>query len=445
MLKNIFLYLNLFFTVITFSAKSQSFDIYSEKVFLKDYYYNLSDSSNNSNFYNYPKSGKIAHAANELLDPIIKLNSSEFLEVSFDILSAEMSSYAYTFIHCNSEWTHSEIIQSEYLEGFFDNYINNYEYSFNTISEYCHYQFSFPNENVSFKKSGNYIVLVYDTEKNIPILTKRFMVYEDVLNITINVKKSTLAKDRDKKQEIDFYVNKKTDINIQDPHNDLKIIVQKNDDWNDIIKNPKPSFINNNILEYDYQEEISFFGGSEYRDFDIKSLRYYGKNVNSIEQQKIQGGEIYYVSLQTEKIYNEEEYRFKYDLNGKYTISVSENRNKNTEADYALVKFTLSSNKLHNQNIYIYGELTNWDILPEAKMHYNKKDHQYYGFLYLKQGYYNYQYLVEEESDKNITFIIDGDYQETRNQYSVYIYHAPIWSDYERLVGVGKSSSNALN
>jgi hypothetical protein len=355
-----------------------------------------------------------------------------------------MSSYAYTFIHCTSEWTHSEIIQSEYLDGFFDNYITNYAYSFNTISEYCHYQFSFPNENVSFKKSGNYIVLVYDTEKNIPVLTKRFMVYEDVLNIRINVKKSTLAKDRDEKQEIDFYVNKKTDINIQDPHNDLKIIVQKNDDWNDVIKNPKPSFINNDILEYDYQEEISFFGGNEYRDFDIKSLRYYGKNVKSIEQQKIQGGEIHYVSLQTEKTYNEEEYRFKYDLNGKYIISVSENRNKNTESDYALVKFTLSSNKLQNQNIYIYGELTNWDILPEAKMNYNKKDGQYYGFLYLKQGYYNYQYLIEEGPDKNITFI-DGDYQETRNQYSVYIYHAPIWSDYERLVGVGKNSSNALN
>ena len=47
--------------------------------------------------------------------------------------------------------------------------------------------------NVNFKKSGNYIVLVYDTEKNIPILTKRFMVYEDVLNIEINVKKSTLS------------------------------------------------------------------------------------------------------------------------------------------------------------------------------------------------------------------------------------------------------------
>ena len=103
-----------------------------------------------------------------------------------------------------------------------------------------------------------------------------------------------------------------------------------------------------------------------------KSKNFENVHWKSIEQQKIQGGEIYYVSLQTEKRYNEEEYRFKYDLNGKYIISVSENRNKNTESDYALVKFTLSSNKLQNQNIYIYGELTNWDILPEAKMNYNK-------------------------------------------------------------------------
>ena len=223
----------------------------------------------------------------------------------------------------------------------------------------------------------------------------------------------------------------------------MKIIIQKNDDWNNIIKNCKPSFIDNKILEFDHQEEISFLGGNEYRDFDIKSLRYYGKNIDAIEKQNTQGANIYYVTLKKDILYNKEEYIFKYDLNGKYIISASDNKNKDIEGDYALIKFTLDLRKIEDKDIYIYGELTNWDFLPHAKMNYNQKDNNYYGFLYLKQGYYNYQYITKYKGGK-IEFI-DGNYQETRNQYSIYTYYSPSWSSYDRLIGVGKSTSNALN
>ena len=138
-----------------------------------------------------------------------------------------------------------------------------------------------------------------------------------------------------------------------------------------------------------------------------------------------------------------EEYRFKYDLNGKYIISVSENKNKNTEGEYVLVRFSLESEKMYNKDIYIYGELTNWDFLPNAKMNYSQKEKKYYGFLYLKQGYYNYQYIIEDEN--NNKYPLSMDYQETRNQYSIYIYHTPSWSNYDRLIGLAKSSSNSLN
>ena len=108
------------------------------------------------------------------------------------------------------------------------------------------------------------------------------------------------------------------------------------------------------------------------------------------------------------------------------------------------MKFILSSKKYQNQDIYIYGELTNWSILNEAKMRYNDQDKYYYGFLYLKQGYYNYQYVTENKKTQTINSI-DGDYYETRNQYSIYTYYTPIWSEYDRLVGIAKSTSNTLN
>ena len=432
----------LFFLCMLTNLKtlSQSFDIYNESIFLKDYNYNIKE-ADTATLQSYAKSVKIENTANELLDPIIRLNSSETLKLSFDILENESNSYAYTFIHCNHNWEYSNIIQSDYLEGFFDHYVNDYEYSFNTISNYVHYECVFPNQEVQFKKSGNYIILIYDTNKNIPIITKRFMIYEDVLDITMNVKISTLAKDRHNKQEVYFEITNHQQLHITDPYNELKIIIQQNDDWNNIISNIKPSFIKKNLLVYDYQGDISFFGGNEYRDFDIKSLRYLGKNIKTTELKNIQGGSINYIELIEENINDSENYEFKYDLNGKYTLSVSESKNKNTEGDYALVKFTLLSKKMKNKDIYIYGELTNWHILNEAKMKYNDQDKYYYGFLYLKQGYYNYQYVTNTNKINSI----EGEYYETRNQYSIYTYYTPNWADYDRLVGIAKSTSNALN
>tara|TARA_Y100001968_G_C19438752_1_gene761322 strand:- start:11 stop:1303 length:1293 start_codon:yes stop_codon:yes gene_type:complete len=426
-----------------FIIKAQSFDIYNNTIQLNDMNYNINTFAEGA-YYGAAQSVKIENTSNELLDPIIKLNSSEQLKLTFDIINNEAMTYAYTFIHCDHNWDYSNITQSEYLEGFFDHYINDYEYSFNTLSPYIHYEFIFPNQDIQFKKSGNYVVLVYDSDNNIPILTKRFMVQEELLSVSMNVKIPILAQDRKNKQEIDFYIEGHKQLNITDPNNELEVIIQKNDNWNDVITNCKPSFISNNLLEYDYQGSLSFLGGNEYRDFDIKSLRYLGKNIKSAEQKNIQGNPIYYVEIIEDYIDNSNHYEFKYDLNGKYILSVSETKNKDTEGDYALVKFTLQLNRMINQSIYIYGELTNWNILNTAKMIYNEQEKNYYGFLYLKQGYYNYQYVTADTTKKNIVSI-EGDYSETRNQYSVYIYHTPLWSDYDRLIGVAKSTSNALN
>ena len=435
-------YIQIITLIISYLLSAQSFDIYDSSLKLDNWSYNFNENKHAHYFLSSPKSVKLEHTTNELLDPIIKINSSERLKLSFDILSKESSTYGYTFIHCNAQWQHSDITQSEYLDGFPDNYIETYEYSFNTLSPYVHYECVFPNDNVSFKTSGNYIILVYDIEKNIPIITQRFMIHEDMITINMNVKKATLAKDMKDKQEIDFIIENYQRLNIVDPHNELEIIIQKNDDWNNLIRGCTPSFIHNNKLEYDYQGENSFRGGSEYRDFDIKSLRYYGKNIRNIEQKNIQGVKLYSVTLYNDNIKYTEEYKFKYDLNGKYVLSISENKNKDTEGDYALVKFSLNTEKIESGDIYIYGELTNWNILKEAKMTFNQKDKRYYGFLYLKQGYYNYQYVI---NNNNIIKMMGGNYHETRNQYSIYVYYRPPWARYDRLVGLSKSTSNALN
>ena len=86
-----------------------------------------------------------------------------------------MSNYFYRIIHCNANWLKSDLMESDYIDGFFKNEIYNYELSFNTIKKYINYNLELPNENVDFLKSGNYIIEVANHLDSI-VFHKRFMI-----------------------------------------------------------------------------------------------------------------------------------------------------------------------------------------------------------------------------------------------------------------------------
>jgi len=60
----------------------------------------------------------------------------------------------------------------------------------------------------------------------------------------------------------------------------------------------------------------------------------------------------------------------------------------------------------------------------------------------LKQGYYNYLYVVQDHTNKNtnLTFI-EGSHYQTKNDYYIYVYYREIGKNYEQLIGFKKTSS----
>src|SRR5690606_12277060 len=97
----------------------------------------------------------------EYAPPAMGLRTSEQLELSFDDLDGDQKQYTLSFIHCNADWTPSDLMASEYLEGYSDINIINFSYSLNTLQKYTHYSVIFPQNNVRFTKSGNYLLHVY--------------------------------------------------------------------------------------------------------------------------------------------------------------------------------------------------------------------------------------------------------------------------------------------
>jgi hypothetical protein len=83
--------------------------------------------------------------------------------------------------------------------------------------------------------------------------------------------------------------------------------------------------------------------------------------------------------------------------------------------------------------VFICGGFNGWEKNDENRMDYFTSKLAYEATLLLKQGLYNYQYLVDSPSlDANY---FEGNHFETENVYEILIYNRPFRPNADLLVG----------
>jgi hypothetical protein len=112
--------------------------------------------------------------------PLVSLG--EKINLLFDDLRGTEEDYYYKIKHFNHDWTPSALFQNEYLEGYDNLRIDDYNTSFNTLQTYTHYRLQLPNEAVQFKVSGNYLLEIYDTYDTL-VFSRRFCLFEEQASI----------------------------------------------------------------------------------------------------------------------------------------------------------------------------------------------------------------------------------------------------------------------
>ena len=153
--------------------------------------------------------------------PAIRLNSDEKLNFGFDDFDNDYKTYNYTVVHCDAAWNPTNITPSDYIEGYTEDQISDIKRSFNTIQQYTHYQLLMPTEVLKITKSGNYVLKVFlDGDQDQVAITRRFMVYEEEVDIVFDIHPATLNEYRFLKQEVDFKISSNY-YKILDPLNDL--------------------------------------------------------------------------------------------------------------------------------------------------------------------------------------------------------------------------------
>ena len=374
--------------------------------------------------------------------PVIRLNSGDKLELHFDLLDDNIETFVFNFIHCDKDWKRSDIFVNDYLTDFYDNRIEDYRHSFNTTTKYIHYSLSFPNEKFNFRISGNYILQVSKAdEPDKPVLSRRFIITEDVVKINISARRPGMAPEANTSQQIDFTVNYRG-IAITDPHNTVFAFVLQNGRWNNAKRNLKPDFLGDNELRYTTLSEKNIFrGGNEFRYFDIRSIRYLSEFIQRIDY--IAPG--YNVLLYPSENREFKPYFYRQDFNGKYYIAVQEGRNQDIEADYLRVYFTLPSQyRITGGEMYVSGALNDWNFDTNNKMFYNIDNEAYECSMLLKQGWYDFEYVYLRDGDtQGVATLFEGSHYETENDYSTIIYYRNPRERYDRVLGA--QTFNTLN
>jgi len=369
--------------------------------------------------------------------PIAKLGTS--LVISFDDTEADEKDYYYKIEHYNYDWLKSDLLTSEFINGYEEDRIRDYENSFNTLQYYTHYNFTIPNKVTQIKLSGNYVLSVFDDDDTV-VFTRRFVLYEPKVDVGVQVMRSHDITTIQEKQSVDFVIHH-PNLHINNPKEEIRITLLQNENWQTALGGFVPMYFKNNQLIYKYNKETSYWAGNEFWNFENKAIRNSTVAIANVEL----GDEIYHTYLYTNQERIDKAYTYFPDVNGNFVVRNIDGKGTELEADYTWVHFYLESlEDLDGKEIYVSGAFNNWQLNEGNLMSYNEDAQLYEAKILLKQGFVNYQFLTKDASGAISNHDIDGSHYQTENQYTVLVYYRKFGSRYDSVIGVGNGNSEVM-
>ncbi|QKG52246.1 DUF5103 domain-containing protein [Hymenobacter sp. BRD67] len=353
--------------------------------------------------------------------PIVPLSQDQPVTLEFDVLGEQAPRLTAKLIHCDLNWTPSQLTDMQFLSEINEFTLTNYQTSVNTKTPYYHYTLQVPRVKIS----GNYLLLVQN-QAGVPLVSRRMLVYENQVVATLQQGIPAGGLDaRYAYQQLDFIINYSA-VELVNPAAEVKVVLRQNYRWDNAHYNLAPTFVRDaeRRLEYQYiNYENAFPGLSEYRYFDMRSLQANGLGVSRLLRQTnpVQ------VELMEETTRNGLTYNQYIDANGQRVFENREYGNGAYNGDYAQVTFNLKAPQPAPGPVYVFGALSDWQLRDEFRLTYDSTQQRYTGRALLKQGYYNYSYAVAPRRAGGVPdeVYFEGTHTETENFYDLLVYYRP--------------------
>lgn len=365
-----------------------------------------------------------------LSPPVMRLGSSDVLNISFDELSHNFHRYSYRLERCEADWTPSEeLFEADWLQGFNNNLIEDYECSLNTTVLYTHYRLQIPNDRCRIKMNGNYRLHISDEENDgEEVLCAEFYVVEPRMSVGLSVTTNTDIDFNTSHQQVMMTVNCDATMNITNESEQIWTVVMQNGREDNCKVNAQPDYIQRNKLQWKHCRELIFDAGNEYHKFEVLDVSHPTMGIDRMEWD----GQYYqaYPFANTPRL----NYVYDEDANGAFYIRNSDNVENDHTSDYVYVNYLLGPAHHYVEDIVVDGVWTTEH--PEYYiMKYDEETRCYKASILQKQGYYSYQYLMRDSNGQTRTMPEEGSFFETENKYQAFVYYKGIAERTWQLVG----------
>jgi Domain of unknown function (DUF5103) len=390
---------------------------------------------------------KLTRFGDQLSYPIIALMSNDKLELNFDDLDGDVKAYYYTYELRNADWSPVQMSYFDFVKGFTQVRITTYRLSSLSLTHYTHYQAILPDRNCFPTKSGNYLLKVFingDTSQL--AFTRRILVTDNRLSIAAQVTQPFNQQFFQTHHRLQVQVNTKG-FDVRYPQQQIKVAILQNYRWDNRLEFNTPTFMRQEILQYNNENEMVIPAVKEWRWVNLRSFRLLGDRVSS--QKNTDSS--FSVYVQEEKPRLGQQYFFFNDQNGMFINETTENINPFWNADYASVHFQFKppgGMPYKGKDLYLLGEMTNYGQMDGAKLHFNPDSQAYETTLFLKQGYYDYLYVTRDMKDNMGPFnteLTENNSWETENGYLFLVYFRDLGGRYDQLVGITRLNSMFRN
>jgi len=356
--------------------------------------------------------------------PVMELGSGDRLNIEFDELSHEYHRFIYRLEHCEADWTVSDdLFETDWLEGFNDNPIDNYQNSINTTVMYTHYTLTIPNDRCRLKLSGNYRLTVMDEDQdNERVLEVEFYVVEPLMGVGLNVTTNTDIDHNQSHQQLSMSVNYNR-LRVNNVSEEIRTVVMQNWREDNARHDVRPNFTNTQGLTWEHNRSFIFDAGNEFHKFEILDVSHTTMGLDRISW----NGTNYEAWPFTATV--RKHYLTDVSAQGAFCIRNSDNREIDYTCDYVWVNYELAAP--YEGDVYINGQWATDSDREHYRMTYDPQTNTYKARLLQKQGYYSYQLLAADGSIPPS----EGSFFQTGNSYQAFVYYKGTGARTWRLVG----------
>lgn len=382
----------------------------------------------------YPTTTENIRSDRTLFTPVVSLTGNQSLVLEFDDLSMEGNQFYVKLFHFDAEWKPSGLRDMEFLDGFNEFTISNYEVSQNTKTSYHHYRFLVPRTRLA----GNYLLAVYPNYRmEKPLLTQRFCVLDPRLQIQASIQAA--------QDGVYWRTHQQAALTVQwtgydmayNPAQDFKVYIGQNQ-RKETMKGPlTPTQIIPQRQQLRYQlmqPEQLFPGGNEFRYIDLRSSFTRGFMVDRIQ---LGDPDELWMSPQNSRAL--ERYVDQRDFNGQFIIENRDQTNPNIACDYINLHVVWRGEGQTDDQWFIRGAFNQWAW--DQPLRWSRSDLYWTTELSLKQGVYDYIFSRIKADGTREDAPLEGNFSDTENMYEVWVYHRPPGARSDQLVGYARIPS----